>query len=151
MKTFFSIMLAFGAIAFASSWVPTPEATNEMKHYQRQFTGSVSDAEADTLSVPANLVSIWQYNLTADVTTSDSTESNVIFILEENNERIGGVWYELERDTVTINEAGLAASTRLYGAGGEGTVRGHRQRVRVAGVGTQESAYTVTATYKRVN
>lgn len=151
MKTIFSILLAFAAVSFASSWVPSPEAVNEMKHYQRQFTGSVTDTEADTLSVPANLVSIWQYNITADVTTSDSTESNVVVILEENNQRTGGVWYELERDTVTINEAGLAASTRLYGGGGEGICRGHRQRLRVAGIGTQVSAYTVTTTYKRVN
>lgn len=158
MKNIFAIIFAVLGVAFAASFTTAEVSTDaveiadaSLKHYDTNFTGNVEDTEADTALIPVTFSSIWLYNHTVSVTTTDSTDANVIFILEENNERTGGFWYELERDTVNINTAGTSATTRLYGGGGEGIVRGERQRVRVVGYGTQIADYDIESVYKREN
>jgi hypothetical protein len=111
---------------------------------------TITNTENDTLTVPTALASLWSYQNVVDCTRLSGTLA-LIYILEENNSRTGGVWYEVERDTIT-NAA--TAQGRLHGNEGAanttlGWVNGMRQRVIIDGSGTQSVRYTHKATYKR--
>lgn len=111
---------------------------------------TITNTENDTLPVPSTLISLWSYNHTIDITSLSGTVS-VIAILQENNERTGGTWYEVERDT-----AAAATTLRLHGkynssqvANGLGWVKGVRQRLILDGNGTQSTRYIHNCTFKK--
>jgi hypothetical protein len=111
---------------------------------------TIANAANDTLTFAPNLISKWIYNHTVDVTSLSGTV-NIIAILQENNERTGGTWYEVERDTLAA-----AGQIRLHGAYNAsknsqvtGFVKGLRQRLVLDGSGTQSSRYIHNGTYKK--
>lgn len=122
------------------------ESSSNPIYQTPETSDTITDAENDTLSVSPNLISFWTYNHTIDITSLSGSVS-IIAILQENNERTGGTWYEVERDTATG-----AGQLRLHGAdtpSGLGYVKGIRQRLILDGSGTQSTKYTKNSTYKK--
>lgn len=155
----FIFFVAVLAALFAFDSV-VPESTG--KSYERTYyngstsassTDTLTNTEADTLTIPDYLLSDWEYNITLRATAATGTRS-VITILEESNERSGttsAYWYEVERDTAKSGTATLHLQGDHYSvkAADVGKVRGVRQRVRLVGTGTQKTNYTLKFTYKR--
>jgi len=136
------------AISLAASGSPIYEATWTNGTSGTSGTDTLANTENDTLTMPENLISNWQYNYVLTSTQVSGTK-NVIMILQENAVRSGGTWYELERDTAT------GASTtvhRLHGSAnpdGLGWVKGVQQRIILDGSGTQAVTYQLKAILKK--
>lgn len=142
---FFLVSILF---SFTSNAPDEEEFVAGSSIYENTFTAdTITDAENDTLAISPALISNWFYNWTLRVTQATGTK-NVIFILQESNERSGDSWYEVERDTATGSGETIV---RLYGSGLSGRVSGVRQRVILDGSGTQSSTYVVKATLKKDN
>lgn len=139
---------AFKTSEMAASGSPIYEATWTNGSSGTSGTDTLTNTESDTLTVDPLLISNWRYNYALTATQQSGTKS-VIIILQENSERTGGTWYEIERDTAT------GASTtvhRLHGASaadGIGWVKGVRQRVILTGTGTHATTYRLRAILKK--
>lgn len=130
---------AFLAIAFAG------EEQTSGKVYRRAWSGTITNAGNDTLSIPVTLSSLWTYNYVINAAQTSGTTA-IIAIVQENNATSGAIWYESQRDTL----AG-AGTLRLYTQDIGTHVLGSRQRVILDGSGTQVSPYTATGTFKMAN
>lgn len=138
-------MVFFLAFAFSESF-DEDEFVAGSTIYENTFTAdTITNAENDTLTISPNLISFWSYNWTLRATQESGTK-DVIFILQESNERTGDSWYEVERDTASGSGTTI---TRLFGSGLSGRAQGVRQRVILDGSGTQSTTYVVKATYKK--
>lgn len=108
---------------------------------------TLTDTENDTITHSTRFISLWTQNHTVDIVSLSGSVS-VIAILQENNARTGGTWYEVERDT-----ASAAGQIRLHGGSTSNTglsyVKGLRQRLILDGSGTQSTTYSYKATYKK--
>ena len=138
----FVIASAFAALAFFAPGAAEDDASSV---YRRSWSGTITNAGNDTLSVPVTLSSLWTYNYVLNAAQTSGTTA-IIAIVQENNATSGAVWYESGRDTLA------GAGTIRVNTADIGThVLGSRQRVILDGSGTQVSPYTVTATYKKAN
>ena len=115
--------------------------------YRRAWSGTITDAGNDTLTIPVSFTSFWAYNYVVDAAQTSGTTA-IVVIVQENNASTGAIWYEVERDTIA--GAGLK---RLHGLGVGTAIKGQRQRVILDGVAasTQVSPYTATLTAKKLN
>lgn len=107
-------------------------------------SGTVTNAENDTLTLGSNLVSRWSYNWHINSTQASGTE-NIIAILQETNNASASYstptdWIEVDRDTLTANE-----DLRMTGD----VVYGIKQRLILDGSGTQSTTYTVKFAAKK--
>lgn len=109
---------------------------------------TLTNAGNDTLTIPVNLFSLWNYNWTVQATNISGTTS-IIAILQEKNYYGTANWYEVERDT--ISATGDIRLSGLYGdgTGGSGLVEGQNQRLILDGSGTQSTQYKVWVTLKK--
>ena len=131
---------AFSLLAFSS-----PDAETASGVYRRSWSGTITNAGNDTLSIPVTLSSLWTYNYVLNATQTSGTTS-IIAIVQENNSTSGSVWYEETRDTLTG-----AGTIRVKQNEDIPLVLGSRQRLILDGGGTQVSPYTVTGTFKSTN
>jgi hypothetical protein len=134
--------LILAGLAFSAS----NEDQSTPNLYRRAWSGTITNAGNDTLTVPVTLSSLWTYNYVVDAASTSGTRL-IVTILQESNANTGNIWYEVERDTVS---AGTRLK-RLHGLNVGQYVKGQRQRLILDGVGTQVSPYTATLTAKKLN
>jgi hypothetical protein len=148
-KTIFAALLAISFVLVAAA--PLRNSVEQQVTFERTFEGAVVNAANDTLLMPATFTSIWNYNITVDATSPADTSTSIIVIVQESNTRTGGLWYEVERDTLTQGSAAASIAVRLHGLATGGYIKGVRQRIILDGQGTQKGYYTATAVLKRAN
>jgi hypothetical protein len=102
------------------------------------ITGQIINTQADTIEVPQTLQSKWTYTVEAQ-TSAVSGVRNLKIYLDETNVQAGNKgWLVVDSMAVT----GRAARMK-------GEVYGIRQRLRVVGVGTQNTKYELLPIYKK--
>jgi len=111
-------------------------------YYTKTWNDTITNTESNTLSVPASLVSPYQYGVTTVLTNISGTRS-IKINLDESASATGTDWLSIDSVTVTGTSTG---PTRLAG----GTLYGRRHRIRLTGTtGTMAVKYTVIANYKK--
>jgi len=100
---------------------------------------TITDAENDTLTVPANLISPWGVKLSADVANLSGTTAMKIYIQGSTDLTTAKDWYTI--DSVTVSGAGVYSWE-------DDRVNDVAHRFIIDGSGTQSSTYDVRAVYK---
>ena len=101
---------------------------------------TITNTEADTLTISNLLYSPWHYNWTF-VTTQLSGTQAIVARLYESNTVSGTDWIQVD----TLALSGSADLDRLVGT----VTYGIRQRVILTGSGTQSTKYWIYPTYKK--
>lgn len=152
-KVLYSALIAFVLVAIAAPIFMASTANESAKEtiasstanyylYPVSATGYTSDtitnAENDTLTLGANLLSRWSYCWHINTTQLSGTESIIAIVQETNNasssQSTPTDWLEVDRDTLTANEDLRITGEVVYGA---------KQRLILDGSGTQSSTYSV--------
>lgn len=102
---------------------------------------TITNAEKDTLLLPATFLSRFSYLITVYRTSLSGTH-NVKIYLDESNATAAtdnNHWRTIDSTSTTTATLGVLDGDEVYG---------RRHRIRVSGTGTQSSAYTIRSTYK---
>ena len=132
-------IILFAALSFAAFCAKTQTLD---PFYAYTFTpDTITNAERDTLLLPADFVSPWSYvyHIVMDSLSGTDTLS---FVIQESILRSGNT------DWITVATAAGSAnvSARITGA----LMYGRRQRIIVNGAGTQSTRYSVAFLAKKV-
>jgi len=119
--------------------------------YEYTFTtDTITNTEADTLTISPLLLSKWSYNWSFAIDSLSGTP-NIAIKVQESNKRSGSEWYTLE--TSTVSGIGSTQSVTTHNGDNtenpDGKVRGVRQRVILTGTGTESTLYSVKLTLKK--
>lgn len=132
-KITFAIALLFCAFA-ANSQTLDPD-------YSYTISDTITDSEADTILLPALMVSPWSYNWTV-VTTQLSGTQAITAAVQESASKTGTDWFPVS----SVSMSGSADIDRIVGA----LIYGYRQRLIITGTGTQSTTYTIRFVAKKV-
>jgi hypothetical protein len=107
--------------------------------YREVVSDTITDAEADTITLSPNLFSFWKYNY---VVEGDQISGTIVLYVkvQERNAINSSIWYEIESDSIT-SDLGVK---QLFGDN-----YGLNQRVIITGTGTQSSKYTLQTVLKK--
>lgn len=132
--------LAFVALLMVVLIAAVPDdnpAAYEM--YRQSAADTITNTEADTITLTPNLFSYWKYNYTVLGTQLSGTIDFDVTV-QESNTTSGSEWYTLATDSLATSAGTLQLT---------GNVAGLRHRVIITGVGTQSSTYQFRATLKK--
>jgi hypothetical protein len=141
-KFFLGLLAAIGAL-FLFSFESEKQAFAPTTPYRYTWTAdTITNAEIDTVSVPASFLSNYQFQIQA-VRTSLSGTHNVKLYLDESNLTSGITdWRVIDSTSTTTATIGAIRQSVSYGL---------RYRVRVKGTGTQSSRYAMNIVAKPLN
>ncbi len=107
--------------------------------YREVVSDTITDTEADTITLSPNLFSFWKYNY---VVEGDQLSGTIVLYVkvQERNAINSSIWYEIESDSIT-SDLGVK---QLFGDN-----YGLNQRVIITGTGTQSSKYTLQTVLKK--
>ena len=109
--------------------------------YAPTITGdTITDAGADTISVPGLLYSKWAASYTLSTTQLSGTQ-DLTFVVQESPNSTGGPWVQVG----TKSTSGATDVDRIEVA----TVYGVKHRIIVTGSGTQSTEYAIDAVMKK--
>jgi len=132
LKYFAGLVIICAALLFAN--------TSVSNTYRYELpAGSITNAENDTIAIPAQLLDEWTPSVYLETTRASGTMA-INLILQENS-RLTGTTKWVSVDTVTIGNA-ATGFTRLDYPFAPYHMRGQRARVIVDGSGTQSVTYT---------
>lgn len=106
-------------------------------------TDTITNAEADTLLLPADFVSPWSYTYSIVVDSLSGTDT-LSFVLQESVSKSGNT------DWVTVSTGAgskLTSPLRITAA----LMYGRRARIIVRGSGTQSTTYAITFLAKKIH
>jgi len=109
--------------------------------YSYTISDTITDSEADTILLPAIMVSPWSYNWTV-VTTQLSGTQAITAAVQESASKTGTDWFPVS----SVSMSGSADIDRIVGA----LIYGYRQRLIITGTGTQSTTYTIRFVAKKV-
>jgi hypothetical protein len=102
---------------------------------------TITNAESDTLLLPADFISPWSYAYHVVMDSLSGTDT-LSFLIQESVLRNGNTdWI-----TVATGAGSASVRTRITGA----LMYGRRQRIIVNGAGTQSTRYSITFLAKKV-
>ena len=135
MKTlnyFVGLVIVCAALIFAS--------TSVSNTYRYELpAGTITNAENDTIAIPAQLLDAWVPSVYLETTRASGTMA-INLILQESS-RLTGTTRWVSVDTVAIGNA-ASGFTRLDYPFAPYHMRGQRARVIIDGSGTQSVTYT---------
>ncbi len=134
-----AIAVVAASIAFFGSTRSIEQSASPF--YTYAWTDTITNTEADTLLVPARLVSKWT-GLYHIQTTQLSGTQNLAVDLFQSASTGGKDWVYVDS---CANTSGSTDLDKIIDA----TVEGFRQRLIITGTGTQSTVYTVYATFKK--
>jgi len=107
--------------------------------YRQVTLDTITDTEADTITLSPNLFSFWKYN---HVIEGDQLSGTIVLYVkvQERNAPGSDIWYQIKYDSITSDLGTLQLYGDAYGVG---------QRVIITGSGTQSSEYTLQTTLKK--
>lgn len=107
--------------------------------YRVVASDTITDTEADTITLSPNLFSFWKYN---HVIEGDQLTGTIVLYVkvQERNSPNSDIWYEIKSDSITSDLGVLQLYGDAYGVG---------QRVIITGSGTQSSEYTLQTVLKK--
>ena len=107
--------------------------------YREIVSDTITDTEADTITLSPNLFSFWKYNHVIE--GDELTGTIVLYVkVQERNAVNSSIWYEIESDSITTDLGVLQLNGDNYGI---------NQRLIVTGSGTQSSKYTIQSVLKK--
>lgn len=109
--------------------------------YSYTISDTITDSEADTILLPAIMISPWSYNWTI-VTTQLSGTQDITAAVQESSSKTGTDWFPIG----SVSLSGTSDIDRVSGA----LIYGYRQRLIVTGAGTQSTVYTIRFVAKKV-
>lgn len=144
MLATFAAALMFAESTRKSELYNTPPAVSN--YYTREFTAdTITNAENDTISIPAQFLDAWVPNVFLETTQLSGTQA-INLIIQENSKLTGTTgWVSV--DTVALS--GSSDADRLSYPAAPYWVRGLRMRVIIDGSGTQSTRYTGRVVAKR--
>jgi len=149
LKYFAGLVIVCIALLFAESTrnselYNTPPAVSN--YYAREFTAdTITNAENDTISIPAQFLDAWVPNAFLETTQLSGTQA-INLIIQESSKTTGTTnWVSVD----TIALSGSADADRLSYPAAPYWVRGLRMRIIIDGSGTQSTRYTGRVIAKR--
>ena len=106
-------------------------------------TDTITNAEADTLLLPADFVSPWSYTYSIVVDSLSGTDT-LSFVLQESASKSGNTdWVTVSTGAGSELTSPLRTTTAL--------MYGRRARIIVRGSGTQSTTYAITFLAKKIH
>jgi len=136
----FSIFaIVSSAVIFLSVATTQGNYDDAYEIYRYATSDTITNTEADTITLTPNLFSFFKSNHTlyAD-TISGTLQINVL--VQESPALTGDEWYQVDLDSLTTVQGTLSQTSDVYGL---------RRRVILTGVGTQVSTYTLRSILKK--
>jgi len=137
------LMLFGGAVILAASLIFTAARNSEFdagyEIYRTTASDTITDAEADTITINPLLYSFWKYNHTVKGVQESGT-IDLTLTIQESNALSGDEWYTIATDSVDAD----GEITDMFGDN-----YGVRQRIIITGSGTQSAIYTHRVTLKK--
>ena len=137
------LMLVGGAVILAASLIFTAARNSEFdagyEIYRTTASDTITDTEADTITISPYLYSFWKYNHTVKG-VEESATIDLTLTLQESNALSGDEWYTVKTDSVDADGEITDMTGDIYGV---------RQRLIITGVGSQSSIYTHRITLKK--
>ena len=107
--------------------------------YRQVTLDTITDTEADTITLSPNLFSFWKYNYVVQGNELTGT-IDLLVTVQERNAPNSSIWYTIATDTVLAD-----LEVEVF----TGDVYGTNQRVIITGSGTQSSEYTLQTVLKK--
>ena len=107
--------------------------------YRQVTLDTITDTEADTITLSPNLFSFWKYNYVVQGDELSGT-IDLLVTVQERNAPNSSIWYTIATDTVLAD-----LEVEVF----TGDVYGTNQRVIITGSGTQSSEYTLQTVLKK--
>ena len=107
--------------------------------YREIVSDTITDTEADTITLSPNLFSFWKYNYVVEGDELSGT-IDILVTVQERNAVNSSIWYTVATDTI-LADLEVEQFT--------GDVFGINHRLILTGTGTQSSKYTLQATLKK--
>ncbi len=145
-------VILFAVVSFAFTERAEEDASRYGVYEYTWTADTITDTEADTLTVPPLLLSKWSPNYSVKLTKATGTPNCAIKV-EESNVRSGDEWYSAAGGN--LNDAAISGfatdtvSVTGLGLGSDYPIGGVRQRVIITGTGTQSTLYTIKVTLKK--
>lgn len=136
--------IAFIGVMIAGAWGASEYgAGTPATLYQYAWTAdTITNTENDTLALPVNLLSDYQYNYTLVKTNLSGTTALKLYLQESNLTSGTTDWITVDSSVTTTTTLGRIKNTDTYGV---------RHRLIVDGSGTQSSKYWLYAKLKKQN
>jgi hypothetical protein len=137
------LMLVGGAVILAASILFTAARNSEFdagyEIYRTTASDTITDTEADTITISPLLYSFWKYNHTVKGVQESGT-IDLTLTVQESNALSGDEWYTVATDSVDADGEITSVTGDNYGV---------RQRLIITGTGTQSAIYTHRITLKK--
>lgn len=135
------LALAFTVMAFAPSGPDSDNKYGITEYYvYAPSQDTITNTEADTLTIPANLLSLWSASFSVNLTQLSGT-ADVAVVIQKSNTSSGSDWKTLDTFTGTSGLLHEEYSELL----------GRRYRLILTGSGTQSTTYDIDAILKKKN